>query len=577
MKKLRRFSVLLCMIVFMLPGVGLKVHAASGRIAFSDPTVKMDAATNVTVKITSDVGIASVNLTLAYDNKALQFVEGGNAKESSGKIQITDSVDNTTTTTLTYTLKFKALKTGKSQITVSDYKVADSSQAEISMPKVGSSSVNVVDANASEDATLKILQVSAGKLSPEFSPTTYQYTLKVPESTGKLVVSGKTTDSSSKITSITGADKLKAGKNTVKVVVTSGTGSTQTYTIEVTKAGASGTEEETGEETGTEAAEENASDDTASGPIKIGDKKLQFAAAFPEDFLLEGFTKTSLTYQGEEQTALKSDYAEVYLVSLSDTGGNSDIYVYNKETGSFTNYIKIDGAGDKYIIVLEGMGQNLKEYGFAETSIFINEKELIAWEYLPELQTNASEAYYVMFALSNLGVQTWYMYDSLENSYQRYFTQPTANILDPVGSTLSLTEQEEQIKELTELLQKTKNARLAVILILAFLCAVLLIVVINLALKLKGINRGGYEEDIEDQEDNFTLGGDFENFREEEIKDPYSYEEEDPFDDDFEVKPKKGKQKQKKTLPPKKMNEEDEEDDFDFEFIDLDEDDDEKY
>lgn len=570
MKNLKRFSVILCVIVYMLPCMGLKVHAASGRIAFSDPTVRMDAAANVTVKITADAGIGSVNVTLDYDNQALQFVEGGKAKESGGTIQITDSVDNSTTTTLTYTLKFKALKTGKSQITVSKYKIADSSAAEISMPKVGSSSVTVVDANASEDATLKILQVSAGKLSPEFSSSTYNYTLKVPESTEKLVVSGKTTDSASKITSITGADKLKAGKNTVKVVVTSGTGSTQTYTIEVTKAGAAAAEEE-GAETGGETEE------SSSGTIKVGGKKLEFAETFPEDMNLEGFTKTTYNFDGEERAVLKSDYAEIYLVYLEDGEGNADFYLYNKEEDTFTNYIKIDGAGEKYIIVLEGVGQDLTEYGFAETSLFINDKELIAWEYLPELQTSASEAYYVMYGLSNLGVQTWYIYDSLENSYQRFFTQPTATILDPVGSTLSLTEQEEQIKELTELLQETKNTRLAIILALAFLSAVLLLAVINLALKIRAMRREDYDAEAEAMEEEFRLGGDFADAGEEESQESDFYEEEDPFDDEFEIKPKKGKAKPKKPASQKKGSDDDDDDEFNFEIIDLDDDDDEKY
>ena len=107
------------------------------------------------------------------------------------------------------------------------------------------------------------------------------------------------------------------------------------------------------------------------------------------------------------------------------------------------------------------------------------------------------------------------------DTYQRYFVQPANLIEKESGPVLSLTEQEQQVKELNEALQKTKNARLLVIGVLAFISLVLLIATINLALKVSFLKKemNGDDETVEDEDDSY-----FEVFEEEKEKTTPKYE-----------------------------------------------------
>ena len=94
-------------------------------------------------------------------------------------------------------------------------------------------------------------------------------------------------------------------------------------------------------------------------------------------------------------------------------------------------------------------------------------------------------------------------YDHVMDTYQRYFVQPANLIEEESGPNLTLTEQEQQVKELNEALQKSKNARLLVIGILAFVSLVLLLATINLALKVSFLKKEmkDVEEPEEDEDD----------------------------------------------------------------------------
>lgn len=425
MKQLKRSIQIMMFSLIVVIICKVNVLAAGNSISFSDPTAEKGETIIITVKVVSDsTALSGVDMTLAYDDSALEYTGGGSGVEGgSGSIKISDTASDSSTNTMSYELTFTALKAGDTTLKVSDYEVQGTDDSVISMDHVGSSSITVTDENTS----LSTVTVTEAAMESEAAAT-------VP------------------------------------------------------------TEEAVETLASTEEVQEVSEESDA---IYVNEKLLT-PLALPADAELTGYTKGTLEYNGETMEALVSDYMELYVVYMTDTQGNEDYYVYYKDVNQFTEFIKIDNGGDKFIVVLDGYPRDISVYGFERTSIMINDKQVgVAWKYTDELiaYSSAAAEYYLVGGLSESGVNTWYVYDFVEKTYQRYFVQPANLIEEESGPDLTLTEQEQQVKELNEALQKSKNSRLMVIGVLAFMVLILLIAVINMFLKIR-ILKG----DIEDLE-----------------------------------------------------------------------------
>lgn len=595
MKQLKRSIQIIMLSLIVVVSCKMNVFAAGNSISFSDPTAKKGETVIVTVKVASDsTDLGAVDMTLVYDSDALEFTGSGSAvKGGSGSIRIADTASDSSTKTLSYELTFTALKAGSASLKVSNYEVFGFDESVISMDHVGSSSITVTDESKtlSKDASLKELKLSNGTLSPAFSPSTMNYTASVGADISSIVVSGTTSHESAAITSINGADNLKEGQNTVKVSVTAESGATAVYTIIVTKgAAAVATETPVPTAEATAAPEPTGETQTqGSGTIVVNDKQLT-PLALPADAELKGYTKGTLEYNGETMEALVSDYMDLYVIYMTDTNDNKDYYVYYKDVDQFTEFIKIENSGDKFIVVLDGYPRDISIYGFERTTIMINDKKAnVVWKYTDELISYSSAAaeYYLVGGLSESGVNTWYVYDFVDKTYQRYFVQPANLIEEETGPDLTLTEQEQQVKELNEALQKSKNSRLMVIGVLAFIVLILIMVSVNLFLKVRilkdeieELEEGDTDTDeqpvpvkkrkeVEPEDDFFDEADGIPKEMEDEIikaKIIGKEAEEDEFEESLKLRKSKPKQKKPAKVEEKEFNE----DDFDFEFIDLD-------
>lgn len=595
MKQLKRSIQIIMLSLIVVVSCKMNVFAAGNSISFSDPTAKKGETVIVTVKVASDsTDLGAVDMTLVYDSDALEFTGSGSAvKGGSGSIRIADTASDSSTKTLSYELTFTALKAGSASLKVSNYEVFGFDESVISMDHVGSSSITVTDESKtlSKDASLKELKLSNGTLSPAFSPSTMNYTASVGADISSIVVSGTTSHENAAITSINGADNLKEGQNTVKVSVTAESGATAVYTIIVTKgAAAVATETPVPTAEATAAPEPTGETQTqGSGTIVVNDKQLT-PLALPADAELKGYTKGTLEYNGETMEALVSDYMDLYVIYMTDTNDNKDYYVYYKDVDQFTEFIKIENSGDKFIVVLDGYPRDISIYGFERTTIMINDKKAnVVWKYTDELISYSSAAaeYYLVGGLSESGVNTWYVYDFVDKTYQRYFVQPANLIEEETGPDLTLTEQEQQVKELNEALQKSKNSRLMVIGVLAFIVLVLIMVSVNLFLKVRilkdeieELEEGDTDTDeqpvpvkkrkeVEPEDDFFDEADGIPKEMEDEIikaKIIGKEAEEDEFEESLKLRKSKPKQKKPAKVEEKEFNE----DDFDFEFIDLD-------
>lgn len=87
---------------------------------------------------------------------------------------------------------------------------------------------------ASNDATLKGLNVSGYDISPAFASGVTEYTVTVPNNADSIIVNATTNHDKAKV-EVTGNTDLKVGDNKVTVKVTAEDGTTKTYTINVKK------------------------------------------------------------------------------------------------------------------------------------------------------------------------------------------------------------------------------------------------------------------------------------------------------------------------------------------------------
>lgn len=612
MKQLKRSIQIIILSLIVVISCKMNVLAAGNSISFSDPTAKKGETIIITVKIASDsTALGAVDMTLVYDSEVLEFTGSGSAvKGGSGSIRIADTASDSSTKTMSYELTFTALKAGSASLKVSNYEVFGFDESVISMDHVGSSSITVTDESKalSKDASLKELKLSNGTLSPTFNPATMNYTASVGADISSIVVSGTTSNENAAITSITGADNLKQGENTVKISVTAESGATAVYTITVTKAGTvvnkdANTLEPTKEAEVTATPTPAPTGETQGDSTIVVNEKQLTPIALPADAELKGYKKGTLDYKGQTMEALVSEFMELYVIYMEDSNGNEDYYVYYKDIDQFTEFVKIDNGGDKFIVVLDGYPRDISIYGFERTPIMINDKKIgIGWKYTDELITysNAAAEYYLVGGLSESGINTWYVYDFVEKTYQRYFVQPANLIEEESGPDLTLTEQEQQVKELNEALQKSKNSRLKVIGALTFAVLILLMVCVNMFLKIRNLKdeieeleQGTESEEIvaqptvskvsqrkrevspvkvvktEPEDDFFDEADGIPSEMEDEIikeKIHGKEMEEDEFEESLKLRKSKPKQKKSLRVEEKIFNE----DDFDFEFIDLD-------
>ncbi len=603
--KLGRTIICTILLFFM---INLSVKAADGTISFSDPSANVGEKVMVNVKVkTSDCNIGATDITLTYDTSALEFVSGGStATGGSGSVHIAGVAGDAQTNNITYTLTFKALSAGSSKVNVSNYEIYDFDENLVSMSHVGSSTVSVSDGTpeASSDATLSALTVSKGSLSPSFAPKTYQYTMKVGADVSSLAIDAKTNDSKATVSSITGADSLKTGENTVKIKVTAESGETATYKITVTREQESeeeDTPEETAEPETTEEPEESEEPqesenpeetETTSGSIVVNGKSLT-PVEIPEDVEIPGFSLSTLEYDGEEYEAFVSKYMEYYVLYMTDEENDSDYYAYYKDIDTFTEFVQLTSGTTGNMFILDGYVSDLTESGFVKKELEIDGKKLTGWAYGDDIiaAEEAYKDYYLVAGVNQDGLLTWYQYDVQEGTYQRFVAPKIGEVTTTSGDAEQVAVLEAQLKELSDIYRSMKSNRLMIIIILGILDLILLMVIINLIFKIREKDDYGEEDDMWTEEgsndDAVSEEKTEENYETEEVSDEQELsEEEERYQQDISPEEQSQQKEQtsrfrrntaleKKSLVKEAQSlfDDDDEEEFDFEIIDLDDDD----
>ena len=463
LKRLAAMFMVLFLCIAAVPMQMLTAHAATGKITFSDPSVTVGEQVSVKMKIASsdNTALGASDVRLQYDSSALQFLSGTSANGGAGSIRVIGAMESENQTTFTFTLKFKALKAGTSNIKVTSQEVYDANSQVVTIDHVGSSAVKVTaPVTYSKDATLSGLTISPGELIPAFSADVTEYTATVGADVEKLTVSAPATHDKASV-SVSGNEGLQIGENTITCKVKAEDGeTTKTYTILVTKT----------EELPTESAGETSAPVTSGGSAtNVEDGNWQVAASFDASLLPSGFSVTEFTYDGQAVQAAADAQGNV-LLYMTNESGEGDFFLFDPTSNILAPYVTVRMA-EKQIIVLppEQIPDDITlPEGFAECTIDIGSHTVHGWIW--NSKTENVPEYCIVYGQNDEGERNFYRYDQKEMTMQRYFRDPDAADLRAKYTELAET--------YTELLAeyKTRGWIIAVLAGVSVLLAVLLVV-----------------------------------------------------------------------------------------------------
>ena len=411
MKKIiSKITILSMLSVLLLSCFVFKASAARASIAFNNP--KVGDSVSVTVAITDSAGLDSVSFSLIYDPEILEYKESENASGGAGIVKV--AVSFSSTTSKRFTINFKALKAGVSGIKVTNgfYTALSLGLEERPFDDV-SYNMTVSDASKSDNANLKSLSLSNGKLSPSFSASRTSYTATVANSVTQCRVYATASDSDAKV-SVSGDSALKVGKNTRTVTITAPSGAQKTYTITITRLAEN---EEPTDSSDTDTSGTESTEEPTGNPLETTVDGTLFTVATDISgvTLPEGFKVSSADYNGE-QVATAEDSDRNFVIYYLCPADSDELvpYVMNESGTAFERLKYADFAGKIYIFTDFPEDMSAPE-GYYETTAQIGDFDMPAYA---GTEDGYSDFYY-LYGFFDGGFRV-YRYDSAENMLQRY-------------------------------------------------------------------------------------------------------------------------------------------------------------
>lgn len=378
------------------------VNAASGTIGISSSsTVVVGNTVTVTVTLSSSTALGAWEFDINYDSSYLQLTSSN--AENNGTYFV-GYVTGANTKSKTYTLKFRALKSGTTNITVGSYDVYawDESSMSISRSnkKLTLMTQEELEASYSKDNNLKSLSVTVGEesyaIDPEFNADVLEYNVAVPTGTTMVNVEAVKNDSKA---SVDGAGEIEVteGLNTIPIVVTAQNGDEKTYTLIV-----------------------NVED---QNPINVAIDGKNYTVVKSATLLTApaSFSETTVQIDGFQIPAFVNDAIDYTLVGLKDEDGKVALYRYLD--GQYTLYNEFNSKS--YTLVPVAFD---KELDYIKTTVEINGVSMDVYKY-------SEDSNLVIINAINLetGKEDLYLYDPDSGAaivFDETFIQDTNQTID---------------------------------------------------------------------------------------------------------------------------------------------------
>lgn len=411
MKKILKCGLAILTALIMCLNFGnIDTQAANVVIALSASTVSVGNNVTATISVTGS-DISAYTIYVSYNSSVLQYNSAsGNAIVNGGGGTVTASG----TAAGSFSISFTAIANGSGSISTSGSDVYDINGNAISISHAGATVTVATASNnnngdndnngddgqttetteedgRSADCSLSSLQVSPGTLSPAFSAGRTTYAMQVAEDVTSIVVSATAADSKA-TTSVSGANSIQKGRNTVRVTVTAENGAVKVYTINV----------QAGEDVGDPVATIDGAD---------------YEFVMSEDGLEapEGFTAGTTTYKDWDVLSFQSPNKKITVVCLKDEDGENHWYIMDAEKDTFIPYQEYSSQYNRYIIIAAPEGAEIPE-GFTETTLKIGDNEVVAYQSADV----ADKDLYLVYAVNVEGEEGFYEYDAKEQSFLRY-------------------------------------------------------------------------------------------------------------------------------------------------------------
>jgi hypothetical protein len=405
-----------CMAVILT--INVKVHADSANVSVSSASGSVGDTVSVSVKVTPDAD-AMVQLSVSYDTNYLEYVSGGTNGVAGKVMEIFDEVKAGATGELVINFKLRAA--GTTTVSVTDAQILSINGDDTLMnvnKSDGSVTINAAT-TASNDSTLSGLIVQAVSqngdstavvFTPSFSSDVHEYKADLPSTTARLVVS--TTLSDNNATTKVSGTRIDPGNNKTTITVVAEDGSQTQYVLYTTRAS-----EETTETTseGESSSSEETTTELDRSPKLINSLNKYLIQDFSLVTIPEGFEESTSTLDGETIAVLKGIAKELTLVCLADDaqGTNVEIYIFNEASGAMDKMVNITSSQKMYTIIPTDDNYVGPE-GYIQTTLDVNGVGVKAW-----IKEEGSE-FYVVYAMNWNGEKALYVYDTKEQTMQRF-------------------------------------------------------------------------------------------------------------------------------------------------------------
>ncbi len=378
----------------------VNANAASASLWFTDPTVTVGSNVSVVVDVKGD-DIGGYEMNVSYDTTYLQFVSASSSSgnfshvHNTGVIRIVDYMSSGSASKMSCTLTFKTKKTGTTKLIPSGYNFTSGGADDIAPYAIGDSTINIIPVpQASSDATLKSLAISNGTLNPAFSPSVTQYIAEVDFSVTSLAVTALKNHNGASVY-VGGNESLAVGENTVSVTVTAENGAKQTYTIKVTR------------------GKNPLSSDIF---LKVGEGiTAEISMTISTESIPKGFELTQIVINNITVNAIIYDERALPAVYLLGNDSVAEGLYYVDVENMTAKPFEYLGQPTSSLLLLDiNMAIPPMDYEIGKFTVSGVERDAL----IPMRDETPNHC--LVYAVGAMGEKTLYMYDPVENTFQRY-------------------------------------------------------------------------------------------------------------------------------------------------------------
>lgn len=152
--------------------------------------------------------------------------------------------------------------------------------------------------------------------------------------------------------------------------------------------------------------------------VTVNGTDYHFSEAFTTTDIPEGYSETTMTFNGEERKFVVND-AGVYLGYLTDGSGTGSFFLFDTEDATFAPFAQLTISDTTSIIPLDKPDEVDLPDNYQESELTVQDQVFPIWS-----DPSASDRYYLIYALNTrTGQEDLYQYDSEDGTYQ-YFEAP---------------------------------------------------------------------------------------------------------------------------------------------------------